>query len=705
MPVIGAGFSLNVSLPEGQTMPTWEELTSLLRNRIKIQETDPLLVTQEFERKSDRTTLISTITEFLYKNKVKPSFAHRELISITDFDVICTTNYDSLLEDACKREERPASLIVNKQDISSHGSDQELRILKMHGDLEHKDELIITKKDYETYEEKKESFVVYLKSLLMTRTPLFIGFSMQDPNFKQIKEMIDSVMGESARRGYIIQFDPTLDIIQKYAENNLNVIPIQTNERPKSEALVDFLNQINPSQDNPIQNETHLLRSIKLSVSSNKRILFKNQQLKIRVLTNASPSQIFITITNQKNVKLLEKDMKDAIRISDDMFETAVTLSEEKWKESQNYTIYAKVQDQTATDIFRLSQPENIIVTTNEENYPYGAEIIMTGIIPHASLESIIDYHIVDSEGNNICQSKIRVTCEDTGIFQEKVRIEKDAAIVKDNEDFAIFLKYNNQQARTIVTVKFKPKIELDQKTYSWTDKIRITATIPDYNEKITTSNYMRKKRECIVSIKTSKGRIRQYRLEEKEDTRVFTGEITLTGIPGANLNYNGMKKYAFGTTSNNAPNNGRLACLPRDRLTVIFKDVDNRMAIANALISWNIGEVQFLKPRYTCDELVKIRIIDPDMNLDPNEIDSFNIKLASTSDSNGIEIPVYETSPESGIFEGIIVLDKQRSTPDGCLKAVDGDDIHATYIDTIPNPYSSKESMIIMTTAKIYTK
>jgi len=698
LPVIGAGFSLNAELPDDKTMPTWPELTSALADKIKTKETAPLQVFQEFQDKSDRTTLIQTIENLLHKGIAKPGFAHRELVRIPYFDVICTTNYDDLLESACRQEEISANIIAEKQQLSMYGSDTGLKIFKMHGDLEHVSELIITKTDYEKYGTEKEPFVIYLKTLLITKTPLFLGFSMTDPNFKQIKNMIDTMMSEAVRRGYIVLFDPTPEEIREYKKLNLQVIPIITNGHSKSECMLDFLKQIH---------QTQISIPSKLSVSANKTILFKNQTLAIRTVTDALPSQISIVIKNENNEKIHEMDMADAIKIDDGLFEKQIVLSDEQWKESHDYTIYATLGDQTESDSFRLSGPAQIVAQTDRSVYMYGNEIILTAIVPQASIGSFIDYKIVNSKKETVQEGKIEIKSENTGIFQDVIKVEGEEW-KKRGEEFTVFIQYGDKQESDIFfTSDFGATVELDQKVYSWTDKVYITIVAPDFNKNPTAIDYIGTDDDCIVTIRTSKDSIRRYKLQEtREDTGIFIGELTLTGIPGMNVNSDGTRKYSFGTTSGIGPNDGKLACLHSDQLDISFQYSDESIVTASALIRWNIGEIQFLEPVYTFDELAKIRVIDPDMNLDPDEIDSFKIKVQSDSDEKGIEIPVYETNTASGIFEGVISFDKDSSSDTGKLKVADGDTILAKYMDTtLPHPYTPNRSLEIGATAKVFSE
>jgi len=59
----------------------------------------------------------------------------------------------------------------------------------------------------------------------MMKSPLFLGFSLNDRNFKQIKNKIDTLMEEKVRRGYIVLFDPSEKEIEEYQKTQLTSNP------------------------------------------------------------------------------------------------------------------------------------------------------------------------------------------------------------------------------------------------------------------------------------------------------------------------------------------------------------------------------------------------------------------------------------------------------------------------------------------------
>lgn len=114
----------------------------------------------------------------------------------------------------------------------------------MHGDFDHVDDLVITKEDYDRYLEGHPVIATHLASMLITRTALFLGYSLRDPNFLQIKDVISKRLGQFERKSYIASFNVTEKQIKEYDEKNLYVINLKSNLKSKAELLLDFQKQV-----------------------------------------------------------------------------------------------------------------------------------------------------------------------------------------------------------------------------------------------------------------------------------------------------------------------------------------------------------------------------------------------------------------------------------------------------------------------------
>lgn len=699
LPVIGAGFSLNAEMPQGKQMPDWNKLITILSKDLQTKSTDPLKIAEEYATTYGSTALMDTIRRELHIDEIKPGHVHRHFVRMPYFDVICTTNFDSLLEDACRQEGIAYHPIIDTYQLAIYGSTKELKILKIHGDFSNSDLIVFTEKDYTDYKEKHAHIANYLPSLLMTKTPLFLGYSIKDPDFIQIKDMVELTMGKSVRKGYIVLFDANKTEISEYEKMNLVVLPLQTNGKSKSDVLLDFISQI-------IQPLNTSSLKVTLSVKANKAILFHGQTLEIRTFANnIDDAKTIIKITDPKNHLIFNGTMADAESIGEYILSIKIKMNGAEWKEGK-YTITAENGEHSVTDSFVLSEPLQIVAQTDKSVYLYNSKMTVTVVAPQAHIGSVISFKIINDKKIPIYEDTIDVVSEKTGIHQKVIQIQGDEW-KKRGKQFVLTAEYEGKNASvTIYRANFGASVQLDQKVYSWSDRVFITVIAPDFNLDPNVVDQLGNDLEGTITISTSKGTISNYRLVETGvNTGIFTGWIKLTGFPGHTVNSLINRQYPWGITKGSGPIDGLLACNNNDGITVSFKFSEEQTVTGSSVIRWTVGEIQWLEPTYSIDSIAIVRVIDPDMNLNSDAIDNFKIHVWSDSDPVGIDIIVYETGTATGIFEGTVSFN-QIGTKDQQLKAKDGDSAYAQYVDaTLPAPYTLNDSLRLSSIMHIRSK
>ena len=83
--------------------------------------------------------------------------------------------------------------------------DRNVAVYKMHGDVEHSQDAVITKDDYEAYPQRMAPFVTALRGDLVEKTFLFLGFSFADPNIDYILSRVRGRFERNNRHHYCIQ--------------------------------------------------------------------------------------------------------------------------------------------------------------------------------------------------------------------------------------------------------------------------------------------------------------------------------------------------------------------------------------------------------------------------------------------------------------------------------------------------------------------
>lgn len=97
---------------------------------------------------------------------------------------IITTNYDPLLEKSQSVNSLLYTVVTRDSDLLAEANDR--YIIKMHGDLEKPDTIVLKESDYIKYEQEHPLISTFIKSLLVNHTFIFLGYSLNDNNLNLI---------------------------------------------------------------------------------------------------------------------------------------------------------------------------------------------------------------------------------------------------------------------------------------------------------------------------------------------------------------------------------------------------------------------------------------------------------------------------------------------------------------------------------------
>jgi hypothetical protein len=117
------------------------------------------------------------------------SISHGLLAGLGTRELV-TMNYDDLMEAALASIGCPAAALPYEP-----ASQQDRWILKMHGCVNHQDEIVLTREDYLRYADRRAALAGLVQGLLITRHMLFVGFSLTDDNFHRIADDVRKALG------------------------------------------------------------------------------------------------------------------------------------------------------------------------------------------------------------------------------------------------------------------------------------------------------------------------------------------------------------------------------------------------------------------------------------------------------------------------------------------------------------------------------
>ncbi len=234
--MVGAGLSRNAS----PAFPDWSELGDRFHKKLhdsKPAGGDSYLsvpeLAHEVEAALGRPALDQMLRDAIPDQKYEPSELHIKLLELSWSDVF-TTNYDTLLERTRgKINSRRYDIVVCQDDLIYS---EKPRIVKLHGTLPSVRPFIVTDEDYRCYPDVFAPFVNTVRQALLENTLCLVGFSGNDPNFKQWVGWIHDNLGrQNSPKMYLVGNLRLSDTQSKLLEQR-NIVPVDMSEYADIEA-------------------------------------------------------------------------------------------------------------------------------------------------------------------------------------------------------------------------------------------------------------------------------------------------------------------------------------------------------------------------------------------------------------------------------------------------------------------------------------
>lgn len=286
LPILGAGFSKNADIPLGKKMLDWDELGRSIAEDIDDYDyTTAIDAISSYSEQFSRVNLVEKLGELLLVDTVKAGKTHKAFCELP-FDVVCTTNFEFLLEQGYNLISKYCRPITDEDQLSLQNTKDGVTLLKMHGDLHHPNRLIVTEDDYDGFLSRNPMLATYLANLLITRTALFIGYSLDDTNFRQILALIKERLGKLKRQAYVIKVNCSLVEKAKYERRGVRVISIDGNAKDYPSILSDVFTELREywqkgSLDSTLASEEAAQAEILLPEDSHNRLCFFSVPFKL----------------------------------------------------------------------------------------------------------------------------------------------------------------------------------------------------------------------------------------------------------------------------------------------------------------------------------------------------------------------------------------------------------------------------------------
>jgi len=153
-----------------------------------------------------RINLVTRIRKQLVGIRHEPTDIHR-LLARLKTNLYVTTNWDTLLEDAIQQVRRTSPDVIVRDDDVRLFRDNVPTVVKLHGDVNHLPELVVTRKDYEARVNRDRIIDNQLTVWLASKSFLFVGYRLQDDDFQYIQRRVLDRLDRGGPVHYAVLFD------------------------------------------------------------------------------------------------------------------------------------------------------------------------------------------------------------------------------------------------------------------------------------------------------------------------------------------------------------------------------------------------------------------------------------------------------------------------------------------------------------------
>lgn len=176
----GAGISMAAGLPSAAAFA--DHLSQVLYKKDPGYVVSPsgaafAAIASDLEASMSREFLLQEVGKLLDPPQgLQPTVAHTKAVGL--FDLIFTTNWDSLFEEAAAAQGKPLSVI--SEEIPLYLPDRAL--IKLHGSLSNPGSLLLTESDVLSMDKNRARLWAAARNMLRDRTLVVVGTSLRDPS-------------------------------------------------------------------------------------------------------------------------------------------------------------------------------------------------------------------------------------------------------------------------------------------------------------------------------------------------------------------------------------------------------------------------------------------------------------------------------------------------------------------------------------------
>lgn len=248
IPFIGAGASMAVQWEDAGSKkrgPSWGQLVDQAARLVGASEPALLRMRgsdlQILEYVKSKKDGMQPLINWLNKNMEPPKEAllssqiHSALTTLENCKVFYTTNYDDFLERALKLSGREVVTVSSEYELSQ-SLHEKTQVVKFHGDFNRPEAMVLTESDYDRRMMFEDALDLKMRSDVLGKVILFIGYSFNDANVAYLFRRLNDVFGKLpqsfvGKRAYIAYANPSDFERRLFHARDIEVISIAGSQR------------------------------------------------------------------------------------------------------------------------------------------------------------------------------------------------------------------------------------------------------------------------------------------------------------------------------------------------------------------------------------------------------------------------------------------------------------------------------------------
>jgi len=212
IPFLGAGSSIK------HLSTDWDSLGQELAHDIGIAYTNNIEVAENYEKVRGK----KNFCEFLKKKLIVDQYSEDKdiaplIIISLGVGLVYTTNQDNVWDLCAQKYGRPFKKIVTLADLGN-SRPGDLLFIKYHGDLDVPESVIFTNTSYDQRIADIDHFLnIRMRSDLLAKNFLFVGYSFRDPNIIKVFEEINAAFRGALPSSFLIayRYSPEMEELNK----------------------------------------------------------------------------------------------------------------------------------------------------------------------------------------------------------------------------------------------------------------------------------------------------------------------------------------------------------------------------------------------------------------------------------------------------------------------------------------------------------